>query len=60
MANVIVSPGLWRRSRRVLQNHSAVIVRGIAQVAKGTASVVADRITPLDLKKLALKSRDFR
>ncbi|WP_406639115.1 error-prone DNA polymerase [Amycolatopsis sp. WGS_07] len=60
MANVIVSIGMWRHSQRVLKGSSAVVVRGIAQVSQGTVSIVADRITPLDLKNLAVKSRNFR
>jgi error-prone DNA polymerase len=60
MANIVVSQGLWRRHRTVLLASSALLVRGIAQVGQGTASIVADRITPLDLKTLAATSRDFR
>jgi error-prone DNA polymerase len=60
MANIIVSVGMYQRSRKILQNHTALVVRGIAQVAKGSVSVVADQITPLDLRGLATPSRDFR
>ncbi|MEV0070794.1 hypothetical protein [Amycolatopsis sp. NPDC050768] len=60
MANIIVSVGLFHRSRKILMNHAAVVVRGIAQVGEGTVSIVADQFTPLDLKSLATKSRDFR
>ncbi|MEV6902822.1 hypothetical protein [Amycolatopsis sp. NPDC051372] len=60
MANMIVSIGLFHRSKRLLQNYSAFVVRGIAQVGQGTVSLVADQFTPLDLKALASKSRDFR
>jgi error-prone DNA polymerase len=60
MANVIVSVGLWHRARAVLNNHAALVVRGIAQVGEGAVSVVADQITPLDLRGLAAPSRDFR
>ncbi|WP_344864271.1 error-prone DNA polymerase [Amycolatopsis ultiminotia] len=60
MTNVIVSIGMWQRAKRVLQNHTAVVVRGIAQVSQGAVSIVADQISPLDLKTLASKSRDFR
>ncbi|MFF4599764.1 hypothetical protein [Amycolatopsis sp. NPDC001319] len=41
----------------------ALLVRGIAQVGQvgqGTVSLVADQVTPLDLKSLAATSRDFR
>ncbi|WP_410606581.1 error-prone DNA polymerase [Amycolatopsis sp. lyj-109] len=59
MANVVVSPGLWHRQRSALRS-PAVVVRGIVQVGQGTATVVADRIVPLDVRGLALPSRDFR
>jgi error-prone DNA polymerase len=59
MANVLVSPGLFHRFRQVLR-HPAVVVRGIVQVGQGTATVVADQIVPLDIRGLALPSRDFR
>jgi error-prone DNA polymerase len=60
MANIVVSPGLWQRHRRVLLASPALLIRGIAQVGQGTVSVVADQITALDLKSLAAASRDFR
>jgi hypothetical protein len=36
------------------------VVGGIVQVGQGTASVVADQIVPLDIRDLALPSRDSR
>jgi error-prone DNA polymerase len=60
MANVIVSIGLWGKARQILANHTALVVRGIAQAGQGSVSLVADRITPLDLRTLAAPSRDFR
>jgi error-prone DNA polymerase len=60
MANVVVSVGMWQRSRQILANHSALVVRGIAQVSQGSVSIVADQITGLDLRSLAAPSRDFR
>ncbi|WP_432855110.1 OB-fold nucleic acid binding domain-containing protein [Amycolatopsis sp. CA-161197] len=60
MANVIVSVGLWRKCRNMWLNNSALLVRGIAQVGQGTVSLVADQVTPVDLKSLASGSRDFR
>lgn len=38
----------------------ALVVRGVAQVVPGSVSLVADRITPLDLHALGAASRDFR
>lgn len=43
-----------------MRNYNAFLVRGIAQVGQGTVLIVADQFTPLDLKALATKSRDFR
>ncbi|WIX83031.1 hypothetical protein QRX50_20840 [Amycolatopsis carbonis] len=60
MANVIVSVGMWRRDRQIWLSSPALLVRGIAQVGQGTVSLVADQVTPLDLKSLAASSRDFR
>ncbi|MEU4674702.1 hypothetical protein AB0F91_43840, partial [Amycolatopsis sp. NPDC023774] len=60
MCNVIVSIGLWRRDRQIWLSSPALLVRGIAQVGHGTVSLVADQVTPLDLKSLAASSRDFR
>ncbi|MFF4598143.1 error-prone DNA polymerase [Amycolatopsis sp. NPDC001319] len=60
MTNVVVSIGLWRKCRNTWLTSPALLVRGIAQVGRGTVSVVADKVTPLDLKSLATKSRDFR
>ncbi|SFJ60386.1 Helix-hairpin-helix motif-containing protein [Amycolatopsis regifaucium] len=60
MANVLVSPGLFHRSRKVLLATNALLIRGIAQVTEGTCTVVADQVRPLDLQGLASKSRDFR
>jgi error-prone DNA polymerase len=59
MINVVVHPSTFHRFRQTLQS-PAIVVRGIAQVTQGTASIVADQITPLDLRALAGKSRDFR
>ncbi|MEU4675036.1 hypothetical protein AB0F91_45625 [Amycolatopsis sp. NPDC023774] len=50
MANVIVSIGHWRRHRQLWLNSPALLARGIAQVGQGTVSLVADQVTPLDLK----------
>ncbi|MEU4675097.1 OB-fold nucleic acid binding domain-containing protein, partial [Amycolatopsis sp. NPDC023774] len=60
MCNVIVSVGMWRKCRSTWLNSPALLVRGIAQVGQGTVSLVADHVTPLDLKGLAAASRDFR
>ncbi|MDS0140539.1 MULTISPECIES: error-prone DNA polymerase [unclassified Amycolatopsis] len=60
MINVVVHPSTWTKFRQILATSSALVIRGQAQVTQGTASVVADQITPLDLRALAARSRDFR
>ena len=60
MANIIISVAAWKKFQNVLAKHSALVVRGIAQVSQGSASIVADKITALDLRGIAAPSRDFR
>ncbi|GFM19435.1 MULTISPECIES: error-prone DNA polymerase [Mycobacteriaceae] len=59
MINVLCSPGVWSRHRRLAQSASALVVRGIVQNATGAVTVVADRMGPLSMR-VASKSRDFR
>ena len=59
MVNVLCTPGVWSRHRKLAQTARALLVRGIVQNASGAVTVVADRIGPLDLRVTA-KSRDFR
>ena len=59
MVNVLCSPGVWSRHRRLAQSASALVVRGIVQNATGAVTVVADRMGPLSMR-VASKSRDFR
>lgn len=59
--NVMVSVGLWQRQRVLARNAKALIIRGIVQNAQGVATVVADRLEPLDMGEfLSRGSRDFR
>ncbi len=60
MANVLVSPGLWRRQRLVARTSAALLVRGRAQAAEGVVTLVADRLERIDLSMRAGPSRDFR
>ena len=59
MINVLCSPGVWSRHRRLAQSASALVVRGVVQNATGAVTVVADRMGPLSMR-VASKSRDFR
>jgi error-prone DNA polymerase len=47
MLNVVCSPGLWHRHRRVARNVSALVVRGILEREDGVTNLVADRLTPI-------------
>ncbi|HEY7812302.1 MAG TPA: OB-fold nucleic acid binding domain-containing protein, partial [Nakamurella sp.] len=60
MVNVVCSPGLWARYRRVARISQALVVRGVLQNVEGALSLVADRLEPLDLRTTVPKSRDFR
>jgi error-prone DNA polymerase len=59
LINVICSPQVWDRHRRVARTSQALLVRGVLERAEGVINVVADRIEPLRLAAPA-KSRDFR
>ena len=59
MVNVICSPGLWVRYRRVARASLALIVRGTVERTEGVINVIADRIDNLELA-VASRSRDFR
>jgi error-prone DNA polymerase len=59
MVNVVCSPGLWARYRRVARSSPAMLVRGMVESADGVISLVADRLQHLDLR-IPSKSRDFR
>ena len=56
--NVICSPGVWQRFRRVATTSAGLLVRGRLENAEGVANVVADRIEPLSLAA-GTASRDF-
>jgi error-prone DNA polymerase len=60
MVNVICSPGAWERWRHVARHSPALLVRGRLERTEGAVSVVAERITPLDLGAPVPVSRDFR
>ncbi|HWM04873.1 MAG TPA: error-prone DNA polymerase [Actinophytocola sp.] len=59
MLNVVCSPGLWARYRRIARNSSALLVRGMVECAEGVTSLLADQLEQLDLS-IPAKSRDFR
>ena len=59
LLNVICSPGLWRRHRRVARTSSALLVRGILERHQGVVNLVAHRLEPLPAVATP-RSRDFR
>ncbi|MGV0834274.1 error-prone DNA polymerase [Mycolicibacterium thermoresistibile] len=59
MVNVLCSPGVWSRHRRLAQSAPALLVRGVVQNATGAVTVVADRMRKLELR-VGSRSRDFR
>jgi error-prone DNA polymerase len=60
LLNVICSPGVWARHRRVARASSALLVRGRLEKVEGVMNFVAERIEPLTLTTTTPKSRDFR
>jgi error-prone DNA polymerase len=59
MVNVLCTPGLWTRYRRVAQSASALLIRGRVQNASGAVTVLAERMRPIALA-VGSRSRDFR
>jgi error-prone DNA polymerase len=59
MLNVVCSPGLWRRYRRIARTSPALLVRGVLERAEGVTSLRADRVDPVTVPSRTT-SRDFR
>jgi error-prone DNA polymerase len=59
LVNVICSPGVWARHRRVALTASALLVRGRLERAEGVTNVIATELRPLDLA-VPTRPRDFR
>jgi error-prone DNA polymerase len=59
LMNILCSPGVWGRHRKLAQTASALVIRGIVQNATGAVTIVADRMSPINLK-VRSRSRDFR
>ncbi|AHI01441.1 error-prone DNA polymerase [Kutzneria albida] len=59
MLNVVCTPGLWQRYRRIARTSQAVVVRGTLENAEGVLSLRADKLSTLDIK-VPSTSRDFR
>ncbi|MBV9353405.1 MAG: error-prone DNA polymerase, partial [Mycobacterium sp.] len=59
MVNVLCTPGVWARHRKLAQTASALLIRGQVQNASGAVTVVAERLGSIQLA-VGSKSRDFR
>ena len=59
MVNVLCTPGVWARHRRLAQTAQALLIRGQVQNATGAVTVVAERIGPIAMT-VSSRSRDFR
>ncbi len=59
MVNVLCTPGVWTRYRRLAQTAPALLIRGQVQNASGAVTVVAERIGRLAMT-VESRSRDFR
>ena len=59
MVNVLCTPGVWTRHRRVAQSAPALLIRGRVQNAGGAVTVLAERMRTVTLA-VGSRSRDFR
>jgi error-prone DNA polymerase len=59
MVNVLCTPGVWARHRRLAQTASALLIRGQLQNATGAVTVIAERLGRISLS-VGSRSRDFR
>lgn len=59
MINVVCSPGLWARYRKVGRTSPALLVRGTVERAEGVINLRADRLQRLDMR-VPSESRDFQ
>ena len=59
MVNVLCTPGVWTRHRRVAQTAAALLIRGQVQNATGAVTVVAERMQRMSMPT-GSRSRDFR
>ncbi|ORA77743.1 error-prone DNA polymerase [Mycobacterium malmoense] len=59
MVNVLCTPGVWARHRKLANTAPALLIRGQVQNASGAITVVAERLGRISLR-VGSKSRDFR
>jgi error-prone DNA polymerase len=58
MLNVVCSPGLWLRFRRIARTSNALLIRGKLELVDNVTNLVAEHLAPLRLPVRAV-SRDF-
>ncbi|GAA2808149.1 error-prone DNA polymerase [Saccharopolyspora taberi] len=58
MINVVCSPGLWARYRKIGRTSAALLVRGTVERAEGVTNLRAERLQRLDMR-IPSTSRDF-
>ncbi|MGB9225839.1 error-prone DNA polymerase, partial [Mycobacterium sp.] len=59
LVNVLCTPGVWARHRKLAHTAPALLIRGQVQNASGAITVVAERMGRISLT-VGSKSRDFR
>ncbi|MBW0016281.1 MAG: error-prone DNA polymerase [Mycobacterium sp.] len=59
MVNVLCTPGVWGRHRKLANTAPALLIRGQVQNASGAITVVAERLGRISLA-VGSRSRDFR
>jgi error-prone DNA polymerase len=59
MVNVLCTPSVWARHRRLAQTASALLIRGQLQNATGAVTVIAEKLGHITLS-IGSRSRDFR
>lgn len=59
MVNVLCTPGVWARHRKLAHTAPALLIRGQVQNASGAVTVVAERMGRINLT-VGSRSRDFR
>jgi len=59
LLNIVCSPGLWQRFRRVAQMSPALLIRGRIERYDGVVNLNAEHLAPLRMP-VRTSSRDFR
>jgi error-prone DNA polymerase len=59
MVNVLCTPGVWARHRKLALTAPALLIRGQVQNASGAVTVLAERMGRISLS-VGSRSRDFR